>query len=49
MSSIELVSEERAPVRNDLSAIFVSLERTALPLWLARLSRMTTPKRGISS
>ena len=29
--------------------VFRTLERTALPLWLARLSRMTTPKRGISS
>ena len=33
MSSIELVSEERASVRNDLSAIFVSLE-LSLTTWL---------------
>ena len=33
MSSIEQVSEERASVRNDLSAIFVSLE-LSLTTWL---------------
>ena len=33
MSSIDQVSEERASVRNDLSAIFVSLE-LSLTTWL---------------
>ena len=33
MSSIEQVSEERASVRNELSAIFVSLE-LSLTTWL---------------
>ena len=37
MSSIELMSEERASVRNDPSAIFVSLE-LSLTTWLATSS-----------